>query len=237
VTSPSALRYYSARGRLLRALLARRGAVLMNLAGPEGLRDLDILRETRKRVPLLIGDAAALQILACVRATRQLGGAMAEAGVLMGGTARLICEAKGDAPLHLFDVFETLQPPASAESNGREAELRDHFGAVHGRRAQVEALLAPYAGVELHPGIFPGSSRGLEGERFAFVHVDLDLEPSTRDALDFFRPRMVPGGIIVGDDHEDPGVRGVFAGYFADRSDTLIALPWGQVIVVVTAAR
>jgi hypothetical protein len=226
------LRHFSAPGRLLRALLARRGAVLVNLVGREGRRDLAILRETRKRAPLLIGDAAALQILSAVRAARPLGGAMAEAGVLMGGAARLICEAKGDAPLHLFDVFETLQRPADALSTQREAELRAHFGGLHGRRAQVERLLEAYGGVGFHVGIFPASARGLEAVRFSFVHIDLDLEPSTRDALEYFLPRMVEGGIVIGDDYGDPGVRGVFAACFAGRPDTLIELPWGQVMVI-----
>ncbi len=235
MTSTPALRYFSTKGRLLRALLARRGAVLANLVGPEARRDLDILRETRKRVPLLIGDSAALHILACVRAARRLGGAMAEAGVLMGGTARLICEAKGDAPLHLFDVFETLQLPAETSGTPREDELRAHFGKVHGRKAEVERLLEPYAGVSLHPGVFPASTRGLEGESFAFVHIDLDLAPSTRDALDYFHPRMAPGGVILGDDYQDSGVRGVFGSYFANRRDTLIELPWGQVMIIRTA--
>lgn len=230
------LGYFSAPGRLLRALLARRGVALVNLAGRDGRRELDIVRETRRRVPLLIGDAAALQLLGCVRAARRLGGEMAEAGVLRGGSARLICEAKGDVPLHLFDVFETLRTPADPAASGRETEIRAHFRNTHGRRAEVEQLLAPYAGVRLHPGIFPESARGLEHLRLGFVHLDLDLAPSTRDALIFFHPRMVPGGIMLGDDYQDPGVRGAFVAYFAGRPDTLVELPWGQVMVVAAPA-
>jgi O-methyltransferase len=224
---------YSLKGRLLRAWLARRGASLVQTIGPEARRDLALVQETRESARLLVQDAAALQILACVRAARPLGGAMAEAGVFAGGTARLICEAKGDAPLHLFDVFETLQaPPGPAADTGRAAELRRHFGSVHTPRAAVERLLAPYAGVQIHAGVFPDTARGLEAERFAFVHLDLDLEPSTRDALEFFHPRLLTGGIIVGDDYNDAGVRRAFETYFAGRPDPLIALPWGQVVAV-----
>jgi len=226
------MRYFSLKGRLLRTLLARRGAAIVHVAGDDGRRDLALVRETRERVPLLMQDAAAFQILACVRAARRLGGTMAEAGVFAGATARLICEAKGDVPLRLFDVWETLQEPSAEGDSSRAGELRRHFGAVHATRAGVEALLKPYPAVHLHPGIFPESARGLEGERFSFVHLDLDLEPSTRDALEFFPPRLLPGGIIVGDDYNDPLVRRTFETYFAGRPDTLIALPWGQVVVV-----
>jgi len=93
-------------------------------------------------------------------------------------------------------------------------------------------LLAPYPAVHIHAGIFPDSARGLEGERFSFVHIDLDLEPSTRDALAFFYPRLATGGIIIGDDYAAPAVRQAFANWFRDRPDPLVALPWGQVVVV-----
>ena len=211
---------------LLREVLALRGAIVASL-GADWRRELEPIRETRKRTALLLTDAAALQIQLCVRAARRLDGVMAEAGVLAGGSARLICEAKGEVPLHLFDVFETLQSPG-----GDAPELRRHFGAVHGVRAQVERLLNPYPEVHLHQGVFPATTEGLEGARFSFVHLDLDLGPSTRAGLEFFHPRLVPGGMLIGDDHQLPAVRGVFEVYFAARPDTLIALPWGQVLVV-----
>jgi hypothetical protein len=158
---------------------------------------------------------------------------MAEAGVFAGGTARLICEAKGPAPLHLFDVFETLQTVSeSAPISARAADLRRHFGKVASSQAEVARLLSPYPAVHFHAGIFPDSAHGLENERFSFVHLDLDLEPSTRDALEFFHPRLLPGGVIVGDDYHDPGVRLAFDSCLAGRPDTVIALPWGQVLVV-----
>ena len=224
---------YSFKGRLLRALLGRRGAAVVHMADAAGRRDLALIRETHGLAPLLVQDASALQILACVRACRGLGGAMAEAGVFAGASARLICEAKGDAPLHLFDVFETLQaPPGVGTDTERSAEVRRHFRKAHGTRAEVERLLAPYPGVHVHAGVFPDTAKGLEDERFSFVHLDLDLEPSTRDALEFFHPRLLPGGIIAADDFNDPGVRRTFAAFFASRADTIVALPWGQGMVV-----
>jgi len=227
---PPTLRQRLAPKRLLRRLLARRGSIIAAIQ-PEARRDLDLIRQTRRLVPLLMSDAAALHIQACVRAVRGLDGAMAEAGVLQGGSARLICEMKGDAFLHLFDVFDGLQltrPAGSVE----EAEIRTHFGPVHGRRAEVEQLLAPYGSVFFHPGIFPTTTAGLDGARFSFVHLDLDLPRSMRDGLAFFHPRLLRGGIIIGDDYSDPEVRQTFGDFFAGRGDTLVELPWGQVMVV-----
>jgi O-methyltransferase len=231
------LHYVTLKGRLVRRMLARRGAALVNMVGQRAHDDLALIRDTHSLAPLLVQDAAAFQILACARASRRLGGTMAEAGVFAGGTARLICEAKGDVPLRLFDVFETLQQETErAGSSDRSDDVRRHFGAVHTPRAAVERLLAPYAGVHLHAGLFPDSARGLEHERFSFVHVDLDLERSTGDALEFFHPRLLPGGVLLGDDYHDPGVRRAFDGYFAGRPDTVIALQWGQVMIVKASA-
>lgn len=223
---PPTLRYHSRKGALARRLLARRGAVLAQLP-MQARDDLALVHETRGRTALLMSDAAALHLLACARAASTLEGAFAEAGVLMGGSARLIATVKGAAQLHLFDVFEALQTsPASA------AELSAHFGAVHGTLAAVADLLTPFPGIAFHPGIFPASAASLSDLRFAFVHLDLDLADGTQAALEFFHPRLVSGGILVGDDYADANVRGVFEAFFAERPETLIALPWNQGMIV-----
>lgn len=214
-------------GRLLRAIVARRGAIVAHASG-EWQRELGIIAETRSKTELLLTDPAALHILMCARAARKLPGAMAEAGVYRGGSARLICENKGEAPFHLFDVFETLQDGATGDAE----EVRHHFGSTHGTLSEVERLLAPYPNVHFHPGLFPATTTGLEDSCFSLVHVDLDLPGPTRAALDFFHPRLVAGGILIGDDFADPEVKACFDDYFEGRADTVIETPWSQVMIV-----
>ena len=55
---------------LLREVLALRGAIVASL-GADWRRELEPIRETRKRTALLLTDAAALQIQLCVRAARR----------------------------------------------------------------------------------------------------------------------------------------------------------------------
>jgi len=215
-------------GRLLRAIVGRRGAIVAPLA-PGWQRERRIIAETRSKTQLLLTDPAAINLLACARAARPLGAAFAEAGVFRGGSARLICEQKGEAPLHLFDVFETLQSGGDASGG---SEVRHHFGRLHGRQDQVERLLAPYASVHFHAGLFPDTTAGLEDLRFAFVHLDLDLPSSTLAALDYFHPRLVQGGILVVDDYNDRFVKNCVDEWFAGRPDTLIEMPWSQLVVV-----
>jgi O-methyltransferase len=219
------------KGRVVRWLLARRQSTAVQMMGEQAREDLRLAQETHHLAAALSQDTSMLVILACVREARRHGAAMAEAGVFAGATARLICEEKGDAALHLFDVFETLQA-ATGTAEPDERAVRDHFRSTHATVAEVERLLAGYPGVHIHAGVFPRTAQGLEGERFCFVHLDLDLPEGTRSGLEFFHPRLVPGGILLGDDYHDPGVRGVFDAYFAGREDTRIGLPWGQVLVV-----
>lgn len=214
-------------GTLFRALAEQRNSILTPLA-PRWQRSLKLLRESRSKTQLLVSDPAAIHILACARAVRSLPGAYAEAGVFKGGSARLICEEKGDAPLHLFDVFEMLQGGAVAGGD----EVRDHFGLVHGRLGDVRRLLASYENVHFHPGLFPQSTAGLEQLSFSFVHLDLDLPGPTKAALDYFHPRLVPGGVLIGDDYGDPELRACFENWFTGRADLFIELAWSQLMVV-----
>ena len=221
---------YSAKGRALRSFHARRGQVLIDL-DPQGRADLAVVRETRAATHLLMQDASALTILTWSRSALRLDGDLAEAGVFMGGSARLICEAKGQASLHLFDVFDTLQcggPPLGAA----EQAVRDHFGAFHATLKRVQALLSLYPHVHFHPGLFPASAGEVTDRRFCFVHLDLDLGQATADALEFFYPRLLTGGVLIGDDYNLAPVQEAFKAYFAGRRDAVTPLPWGQVIVV-----
>lgn len=216
----------------MRAIAARRGSLVAPLA-PGWQRELQLITETRRKTQLLLTDPAALHLLVCVRAVSRLSGAFAEAGVFKGASARLICEEKGERDLHLFDVFGGLQ--VSAATGGEE--IRAHFGSIFGSLGEVRQLLAPYSNVFLHPGIFPDTVRGLEALRFSFVHLDLDLDSSTLAALEFFRPKMVPSGILLIDDYCGRYVKDVVDDWFAGRGDTLIELPWSQMMVICQPSR
>jgi hypothetical protein len=44
---------------------------------------------------------------------------------------------------------------------------------------------------------------------FGLVHLDVDVYPITRFCLEFFGPRIVPGGVIVADDYGTTTCEGV----------------------------
>ena len=58
-------------------------------------------------------------------------------------------------------------------------------------------------------GLFPQTAEGLEGERFALVSLDADLEESTLSGLRWFLPRMSAGGYLLLHDYNNPKLPGV----------------------------
>jgi Macrocin-O-methyltransferase (TylF) len=118
-----------------------------------------------------------------------LPGDIAEFGVFRGGSASLIADACPGKVLHLFDTFAGL--PAG---NGVH-----HAGEFAATFEDVRNYLAGKQ-CNFHPGLFPDTVQDLQDKQYAFVHVDADLYESTRDAIAYFWPRLVPDGAIVFDD-------------------------------------
>ncbi len=217
------------RSALLRKLVMgiRTRAELVGLGGHKDPQVLDLIRRTRRERESLLSGTEAFLVHSLARAQRLLPGAMAEVGVYQGCSAKLISLASGGRPLHLFDTFAGLPEPEASER--RHLKPRQYNSSL----ASVRAFMAGERNVVFHPGCFPETARGLEEERFSFVHLDVDLKSSTRACLEFFHPRMVPGGIIMTHDYSFlDGVREAFAEFLAERGGHVIELPTSQALLV-----
>jgi O-methyltransferase len=201
---------------------------LLILRGHKSHATLRTLRQCRHRAESLLTANEAFLLYSLARAQRALDGAMAELGVYQGSSAKIICEAKQDRALYLFDTFAGLPEPGEGEARMLR---RGQFSA--GLPA-VRTLLRAYRDVVFYPGIFSQSAAALDGVRFSLVHLDADLYASTLAGLEFFYPRMVPGGIIIAHDYSTlPGVMQAFAEFLPGRREVAIELPTTQVMIVV----
>lgn len=187
----------------LEAILYRLQRVLLRFYGDEATAALirSIYREGRIRVQPF--EALLVYQLAAMRSRSP--GAMAEVGVAAGGTAKLICTAAAGKDFFGFDTFAGL-PHVEPEDR--------HWGVQFFKPRQyaadeesVRSYLAPFKNVHLVRGMFPESANDLHHETFGFVHLDADLYKSTKEALQFFWPRMTPGGVILLHDFHVEGVR------------------------------
>lgn len=162
------------------------------------------IRQAYRQAPPLVKPLEAHFLYTLARTQARLDGALAELGVCQGGTAKLLCAAKGDRPFWGFDTFAGL--PA-AEAVDRIWGVRFfHEQQYRADEAVARRTLAEYSGVTLVRGEFPASSAPAQDERFSLVHLDADLYRSTRSGLEFFWPRLVPGGMILIHDSHAAGV-------------------------------
>lgn len=147
-------------------------------------------------------------------ATLEVPGMRAECGVYRGATALLLCHAirscdpaYDGAGMHLIDSFR-----GTSESVAQDyIPVRDAGGAT-----QMQAFFPPgktdtspqlvrgffaadYPQAEIHAGWIPQVFGSLPDGAWSFVHVDLTLFEPTLAALEYFYPRLAPGGVILCD--------------------------------------
>lgn len=102
--------------------------------------------------------------------------------------------------LHLYDTFEGLPHDDIPGGHHRKGEFAASLD-------EVKVALKGCPNVLYHPGFFPDTAVDV---RYCCVHIDADLYQSTADAIDFFWPRLVMGGMLIFDDFENgycPGVK------------------------------
>ena len=58
--------------------------------------------------------------------------------------------------------------------------------------------------MQLVSGYFRDTLQEFSELRFSFVHLDCDIYASYMECLEFFYPRLAPGGIILLDEYNDP---------------------------------
>lgn len=133
--------------------------------------------------------------------THALAGIIAEVGVYRGGTARWICSRTVDKVL-LFDTFEGM-PEVSDKDLHHKGDFKDTS------MEHVTGLLKNFSNYSIYKGIFPKANAEYANlYRYRLVHLDVDIYPSVKDCLMFFLARMVPGGIIILDDYNEPNCPG-----------------------------
>ncbi len=207
--------------RRLRSLFRRFGLGLVNRSGvvfvqsvPEFMRgreaDFDRLhrlwvaghdkrRFDLSRLYLLVANAEKLE-------RDGVPGAIAELGVWRGNSAAVLHALLPERELYLFDTFtgfdgKDLEP---TEPQGHVPKFSDTS------EARVRALVGDSPRVHLVKGYFPDTTEQVPPEtRFAFVHLDCDLYTPMRAGLEWFHPRLAPGGMILVHDYGGGGWPGV----------------------------
>ena len=225
----AALHQIFARSRTVRRLtigsLAR--IELAILGGHKQKSMMQVIHRVRGERESLLSGNEAFMIHSLARTQRAVGGVMAEVGVFQGCSAKLISLGGRPDALHLFDTFEGLPQPDRAE---RKSMGKGHYAAS---LEAVRAYLSDQPNLVFHKGLFTGENTGCDDVRFSLVHLDVDLKEGTLACLEFFYPRMLPGGVIVSHDYSYlGGIREAFDEYLASRPERVVELPTSQAMLI-----
>ncbi len=180
----------------------------------------------KEEKPCLLYPSELFLLYTFAKSQRLIAGDYAEVGVFKGTSAKIICEAKGDQCLHLFDTFEgLLEIEETDKSRYQKKMFKVDFN-------KICKKFANYPKVFFHKGFFPKTAETVKDKKFAFVHLDCDLYQSTRDCLEFFYPRMSAGGIIISHDYHILGVKKAFSEFFFDKPESITPLHFSQCLII-----
>jgi len=147
-----------------------------------------------------------------------LPGEVAELGVYKGGSLDILSRVFPHKAIYGFDTFEGMPEVVSSIDVHQAGEFSD---------TSFEKLSEYFSGsnVRLIKGRFPDTVPQVPELQYCFVHIDGDIYTSTRDAIAYFYPRLVVGGVLVFDDWEwkgCPGVKRAVEEYFPGREIVVV---------------
>lgn len=224
--SPLATPAMKAFSRASSAILLRRNWIVCGYDEPVKLPGVRLIRRIADERGMTLSFEEAYTIWMTTRKTAHLEGDIAELGVYRGASARLIGETKGARQFHLFDTFEGLPDPSEKDAGFRPGQYACSL-------ESVQQYLTGIEGLHFHRGFFPSTAGPAAECRFSFVHLDVDLYQSTRDGLEFFYPRMAPGGVIISHDYLwSVGVKRAFDEFFAGKPEPVLEPSGSQALIV-----
>jgi hypothetical protein len=136
--------------------------------------------------------------------------AIAEVGVYRGGSAWFVADALRRRARGLpFYVCDTFQGHVEVDET-LDGLHRPGLQFTRVKAEKVAKYLRGFPFVRVEVGDIRETAPTFAGESaFGLVHLDVDVYPITRYCLEFFGPRMVPGGVIVADDYGTTTCEGV----------------------------
>lgn len=154
--------------------------------------------------------AASLQKMAARIRRRSISGAIAELGVYQGELSALLSLLFPERTLYLFDTFAGFDPRDTALEHTRSFSCAKEGDFSDTSAEAVLARLPHPENAVVKKGFFPETAVGLEWERFALVSLDADLYAPTLAGLNYFYPRLNPGGVLVLHDYGNQRFQGVY---------------------------
>lgn len=156
-----------------------------------------------------------------------LDGDFVECGVWYGVLSRTICNyvdfKNQPSKFYLIDSWGRME--------GSHDDPKYHADIY----ATVQKRFADSPNVHLVRGLVPDVLPQVTSNRIAYLSIDMNGSVAERAALEYFYPKMVPGGVIYFDDYGRgvyPGLRETVNEFLSDKPETLLHFPSGNSIIV-----
>jgi hypothetical protein len=154
-----------------------------------------------------------------------LKGDFAELGVYQGSTAAVLARhaRRLNRQIYLLDTYEGFnQEDFSGLDAGRRVAFADT--SLEAVRARVGDANATYI-----KGYFPQTAEQLPADgRYCLVHIDADLYAPIMSGLEYFYPRLVPGGFLIVHDYGSlvwEGAEKAIDNFFTDKPECVLPVP------------
>lgn len=163
-----------------------------------------------------------------------LAGDFVECGVNRGYLAASIIQyvkfaEHADRKFYLFDTFQGLVPERVSDR-----DKAAHFNEYPDVYQEVVEAFACFENVAVVRGVVPESLSTVQIDRVAYLSIDMNCAEPERDAMEYFWPKMTPGGLIVIDDYGFSGheYQKELADTFAAKKGVqVLSLPTGQGLI------
>jgi len=179
---------------------------------------------------------AALELMAAEIKSQELQGAVAELGVYQGEFAKYINQLFPDKKCYLFDTFEGFdESQIKSEITHGNAKYNDDFSGTSVDLV-VKKMTNP-SNVIIRKGLFPATTEGLENESYCLVSIDCDLYEPILAGLEYFYPRLIPGGAIFVHDYNNSlyeGTKAAVRQFSKENRISIVPLPDSAGTAIIT---
>ena len=152
-----------------------------------------------------------------------------------GETAKIIHTLDNSRKLHLFDTFEGFKKDDLKNETG-EAATYTSKNFADTSEEKVLKYINGNANIVVHKGHFPETASSLKNEIFSLVNIDADLYTSIKSGLEYFYPRLSPGGVIIIHDynHKWEGAMKAVNEFTKTIPENIIEMPdmYGTVMII-----
>lgn len=165
-------------------------------------------------------------------------GDFVECGVNTGIFSLTVCKyldfAKLPRRFYLFDTFAGI-PESQMSATERTHRLKENRDFYQDCFDIARQNFSPWPNTQLVRGLVPDTLSNVDIQQVAYLSIDMNIAKPERDALEFFWPKLVSGGVIVLDDYgwKNYAEQKATIDEFANAHGIQICtLPTGQGIIV-----